>query len=81
MPQRPLKLVNLELNRPTVPLALSLLEDALRLARHLEEGFELIEIHKQVSGVCLQDSGYVDIGESIHQGCPGAGPESGPFRA
>lgn len=28
-----MKLVNLELNRPTVPVALSLLEDALRIAR------------------------------------------------
>lgn len=29
-----LKIVNLELNRPTVPTALSLLEDALRIARN-----------------------------------------------
>lgn len=29
-----MKLVNLELNRPAVPTALSLLEDALRIARH-----------------------------------------------
>ncbi len=28
-----MKIVNLELNRPTVPTALSLLEDALRIAR------------------------------------------------
>jgi hypothetical protein len=28
-----LKIVNLELNRPAVPMALSLLEDALRIAR------------------------------------------------
>ncbi|MGH9524450.1 MAG: hypothetical protein ACRD3E_18155 [Terriglobales bacterium] len=34
MPSRALKLVNLELNRPTVPTALSILEDALRIARH-----------------------------------------------
>jgi hypothetical protein len=32
-PPEPLKLVNLELHRPTVPLALSLLEDFLRQAR------------------------------------------------
>jgi hypothetical protein len=31
--QAALKIVNLELNRPTVPTALSLLEDALRFAR------------------------------------------------
>lgn len=29
-----MKTVNLELNRPTVPTALSLLEDALRIAQH-----------------------------------------------
>ena len=34
MARRPLKIVNLELNRPTVPTALSLLEDALRIARN-----------------------------------------------
>ena len=33
MPKPKLKIVNLELNRPTVPTALSLLEDALRTAR------------------------------------------------
>lgn len=37
MPSRALKLVNLELNRPTVPTALAILEDALRIAR--KEGF------------------------------------------
>lgn len=36
-----MKIVNLELNRPTVPLALSLLEDALRLAR--SEGFTAVK--------------------------------------
>ena len=34
MPARALKVVNLELNRPAVPTALSVLEDALRIARH-----------------------------------------------
>ena len=39
---RALKLVNLELNRPTVPTALSLLEDALRIARN--EGFVALKL-------------------------------------
>ncbi len=39
---RTVKLVNLEAGRPTVPLALSLLNDALRVAR--SEGFVLIKI-------------------------------------
>lgn len=34
MARRALKLVNLELNRPTVPTALSILEDTLRIARN-----------------------------------------------
>ncbi len=42
MPRSPLKIVNLELNRPTVPTALSLLEDALRIAR--SEGFAGVKL-------------------------------------
>ena len=42
MPPRALKLVNLELNRPTVPTALALLEDALRVAR--QEGFVAVKL-------------------------------------
>lgn len=37
-----IKIVNLELNRPTVPLALSLLEDALRIAR--DQGHSAVKL-------------------------------------
>jgi Smr domain len=40
--RKPMKLVNLELNRPTVPLALSLLDDALRIAR--QERYAAVKI-------------------------------------
>jgi DNA-nicking Smr family endonuclease len=37
-----MKLVNLELNRPTVPTALSLLEDALHIAR--QQGYAALKL-------------------------------------
>ncbi len=40
--RKPMKLVNLELHHPTVPLALSLLEDILRSAR--QERFAAVKI-------------------------------------
>ena len=40
--KQPIKIVNLELNRPTVPTALSLLEDALHIAR--EQGYAAVKL-------------------------------------
>ena len=42
MPRAAFKIVNLELNRPAVPTALSLLEDALRIAR--DEKFVAVKL-------------------------------------